>query len=165
MSLRFIPSILTLIGLAIPSLALAQDAGKTTQSAVSEAATAAEQKQRRRVPDTLMFTIDEFTDIKDRMAGGEITEGGAKAAAQGENAQALYLGSIMYYGPKDWTIWINGSPIGPDQDFQAFQVTDISPRHVELLVPLSLQGMRPVRLEPNQTFITESGIVVEGKYP
>jgi hypothetical protein len=117
---------------------------------------------RRRLPDTLMFTIDEFNEIKDRIAGGEITDAQRQEAL---GVEALFLGSIMYYGPKDWTIWINGSPIGPDQDFQAFQVTDIGPRFVELLVPLSVQGMRPVRLEPNQTFIAESGIIVEGKYP
>jgi hypothetical protein len=109
-----------------------------------------------------MFTIDEFNEIKDRIAGGEITNEQKQEAL---GVDALFLGSIMYYGPKDWTIWINGSPIGPDQDFQAFQVTDIGPRFVELLVPLSVQGMRPVRLEPNQTFIAESGIIVEGKYP
>lgn len=122
-----------------------------------------EKKQRRKVPDTLMFTIDEFNDIKDRIAGGQITE----EAKRGElaNVNSIYLGSIMYYGPKNWTVWINGTPIGPNQDFQAFQVTEINSRYVELLVPLSVQGMRPVRLEPNQTFITESGIVVEGKYP
>jgi hypothetical protein len=117
---------------------------------------------RRRIPDTLMFTIDEFNEIKDRIAGGEITDEKKQAEL---GVEALFLSSILYTGPKDWTIWINGSPIGPDQDFQAFQVTDIGPRYVELLVPLSVQGMRPVRLEPNQTFIAESGIIVEGKYP
>ena len=109
-----------------------------------------------------MFTIDEFNDIKDRQAGGGVTEERQQAALE---AEALYLGSIMYYGPADWMIWINGSPIGPNQDFQAFQVTEITPRYVELLVPLSVQGMRPVRLEPNQTFIASSGIIVEGVYP
>jgi hypothetical protein len=111
-----------------------------------------------------MFTIDELNEIKDRIAGGEITEI-AKGADAVFDAESLYLGTIVYVGPKDWTIWVNGVPVGPNQDFQTFQVTDISPRHVELLVPLSVQGMRPVRLEPNQTFITESGIIVEGKWP
>lgn len=119
-------------------------------------------KVRRAVPDTLMFTIDELNDVKDRMVGGQIT---SESKRQAEKIDSIYLGSIMYYGPKDWTIWVNGSPIGPNQDFQAFQVTQITSRHVELLVPLSVQGMRPVRLEPNQTFISDSGIIVEGKYP
>lgn len=127
-----------------------------------EPAIASVAKQRRKVPDTLMFTIDEFNEIQDRQAGGDVTE---EARLQEAGSQPLYLGTIMYYGPKDWTIWINGAPIGPNQDFQSFQVTNITPRYVELLVPLSVQGMRPVRLEPNQTFIAESGIIVEGRYP
>jgi hypothetical protein len=149
---------------------LAQTAPPATRAANASAASAVPSTSpssegatpRRRLPDTLMFTIDEFNEIKDRIAGGEITNEQKQEAL---GVDALFLGSIMYYGPKDWTIWINGSPIGPDQDFQAFQVTDIGPRFVELLVPLSVQGMRPVRLEPNQTFIAESGIIVEGKYP
>jgi len=132
------------------------------QQAEPASAAGAEAKPKRQIPDTLMFTIDEYNDIKDRMAGGEIVEERRQDAM---TAESLYLGSIMYYGPKDWTIWINGTPISPDQDFLAFQVTDISPRYVELLVPLSVQGMRPVRLEPNQTFVSESGLIIEGKYP
>jgi len=157
----FIPIIL--LGLIIAVPADSQDSSNqgATEAQRIEQATS-KNKIRRRVPDTLMFTIDEFNDIKDRQAGGEVTE---EARQQAMSAEALYLGSIMYYGPKDWTIWINGAPIGPNQDFQAFQVTEITPRYVELLVPLSVQGMRPVRLEPNQTFITESGITIEGRYP
>lgn len=130
----------------LPATAIAQD--KTSEP--------------RRIPDTLMFSIDELNDIKDRISSGEVTN---SASGEEFKARALYLGSILYSSPKDWTIWINGQPIGPNQDFQVFQVTEITPRHVELLVPLSAQGMRPVRLEPNQTFIAESGIIVEGKYP
>lgn len=141
------------------SLALSQEAVQTAASQQNEQASP---KVRRNVPDTLMFSIDELNEIKDRIAGGETTKDGQ---LQDNETATLYLSSIMYSGPKDWTVWINGAPIGPDQDFQAFQVTDINPRFVELLVPLSVQGMRPVRLEPNQTFITASGIIVEGKYP
>ena len=54
-------------------------------------------------------------------------------------------------------------PITPRQDFPAFKITEISPRYVELLVPLSAQGMIPVRLGTNQTFISKLGVVVEGR--
>ncbi|MBX7197992.1 MAG: hypothetical protein K1X51_01290 [Rhodospirillaceae bacterium] len=114
-----------------------------------------------RVPDTLMFTTDELTDIQSRI--GQADAGaGANAGNAVENA-SLYLSSILYFSPTDWVIWVNGVPIEPHQDFQAFKVTDISPSSVELLVPLSAMGMRPVRLGPNQTFVAKSGIVVEGR--
>ena len=160
---RFLAIISAVFAVATLSTSHAQDAAVGKAATVAPTPMVADGKKvRRAVPDTLMFTIDELNDIKDRMVGGQIT---AESKQQAANIDSIYLGSIMYYGPKDWTIWVNGSPIGPNLDFQAFQVTQISSRHVELLVPLSVQGMRPVRLEPNQTFISASGIVVEGKYP
>jgi hypothetical protein len=115
------------------------------------------------IPSTLMFSIDELNDIQGRIASVSSSADDGAPSDEIENA-TLYLSTILYYAAKDWTIWINGKPIGPNDEFKEFQVTDIGPRHVELLVPLSAQGMRPVRLEPNQTFITTSGTVVEGAW-
>jgi len=117
----------------------------------------------RTVPDTLMFTIDELNEIQSRIgAGGQSGDGGGRFEAI-ENA-TLFLSTILYTSPKDWTVWINGAAITPELEFGAFEVTQIGPDFVELLVPLSAQGMRPVRLAPNQTFIAKSGIVVEGQW-
>lgn len=121
----------------------------------------APQDAARRVPDTLMFTVDELTDIQNRLKTTEEEADSERSEEAIENA-ALYLSTIVYYGPQDWTIWVNNKPIGPTQDFSSFKITDIGPRYVELVVPLSANGMRPVRLEPNQTFISKSGNVVEG---
>lgn len=115
-----------------------------------------------RVPDTVMFTIDELTEIQSRTAAVGRADGGGRQDAI-ENA-TLYLSTILYYGPQDWTVWVNSVPIGPRQDFQSFQVTNVGPDFVELVVPLSAQGMRPVRLSPNQTFVARTGAVVEGKW-
>ena len=128
-----------------------------TKAQAGEAAPAAQ----RRVPDTLMFTIDELTEIQSRVSTASEHDKGSESSNAIEGA-ALYLSTIVYYGPKNWTIWVNGKPISPDQDFQSFKVTDIGPRFVEFVVPLSAPGMRPVRLEPNQTFIAKSGAIVEG---
>jgi len=114
----------------------------------------------RKPVETMMFTIDEFNEIQGRLAGAG--NGKDKVDTAIENAN-LYLSTILYSGPKDWTIWVNGVAIGPNQDFQTFQVTSITPSYVELLVPLSAQGMRPVRLGPNQTFIAKTGDVIEGR--
>ncbi|MDX2223251.1 MAG: hypothetical protein SFV21_10905 [Rhodospirillaceae bacterium] len=138
----------------------AQPAAQATPPAAGPAASA---PLRSDVPDTLMFTIDELNEIKDRISSGSVNED--RAGSDIFNDPTLFLGSILYYGPKEWVIWVNGVPVGPDDEFQSFQVTDITPQYVQLLVPLSAQGMRPVRLEPNQTFITESGVIVEGPFP
>ena len=117
----------------------------------------------RKIPDTIMFTIDELNEIKDRISSGVVEE--STGTPRPFEEDSLYLQSILYYSPQEWTIWVNGVPVGPQEDFQTFQVTEITPQYVQLLVPLSAQGMRPVRLEPNQTFITESGIIIEGPLP
>lgn len=114
-----------------------------------------------KVPDTLMFATDELTDIQSRIGQGEASVGAA--STNGVENASLYLSSILYFSPTDWIVWVNGVPIEPKQDFQAFRVTDITPTSVELLVPLSAMGMRPVRLGPNQTFLVKSGVVVEGR--
>jgi len=114
------------------------------------------------IPATIMFSIDELNEIQSRVA--TTGDDGASGNPDAIEKASLYLSTIVYYGPKDWTIWVNGLPISPGQDFQSFRITDIGPRFVELLVPLSAQGMRPVRLEPNQSFIVKSGAVVEGPW-
>lgn len=112
------------------------------------------------VPDTLMFATDELTDIQSRIGQADNAADGTANAVE---SASLYLSSILYFSPSQWVIWVNGVPIEPQQDFQAFRVTDISASSVELLVPLSAMGMRPVRLGPNQTFLVKSGVVVEGR--
>lgn len=114
-----------------------------------------------KVPDTLMFATDELTDIQSRI--GQADAGADSASMNSFENASLYLSSILYFSPTDWVIWVNGKPIEPQQDFQAFRVTEITPSSVELLVPLSAMGMRPIRLGPNQTFLVKTGIVVEGR--
>jgi len=135
----------------------AQSVATAKDTSSSEAA----KSPPRRPFESLMFNTDELNEIQGRVANGNITDTNQNKEAI-EDA-SLYLSTIVYYGPKDWTIWVNGVPIGPNQDFQAFQVTQIDANAVQLLVPLSAQGMRPVRLSPNQTFITKTGVVVEGR--
>lgn len=114
------------------------------------------------VPDTLMFTIDELNEIQSRIADGNVTEEVIRTEAIEE--ANLFLSSILYFGPKDWTIWVNGVPIGPNHEVDSFEVFNIDASHVEMVVPLSAAGMRPVRLEPNQTFISQTGVILEGQW-
>lgn len=148
----------TLAAIPVACAAVAAEAPTPAESPAPEGTQAL-----RTVPDTLMFTIDELNEIQSRIgAGGQGTEGGGRAEAI-ENA-TLFLSTILYRNSEDWTVWINGAAITPEQEFGVFEVTQIGPDFVELLVPLSAQGMRPVRLAPNQTFIAKSGIVVEGQW-
>ncbi len=130
----------------------------------SSAAKGASAIPRAELPDTLMFSIDEVNEIQSRVAAGSQKAGGGEGSAEGIENATLYLSTILYFGPENWTIWINGRPIGPRQDFQEFKVTAIDAMSVELVVPLSAQGMRPVRLSPNQTFVAKTGDIIEGPW-
>ena len=164
-----------MIGVVTPSLVFAQTepapaapaapAVAAPAAAVPTPAKAADKAPAQPVsaPETIMFSIDELTEIRSRASVGDSGDQGNAPGSGIENA-SLYLSTIMYYGPNDWTIWVNGVPIGPGQDFQSFQVGQIGPRFVELMVPLSAMGMRPVRLSPNQTFVVKTGAIVEGAW-
>ncbi len=135
----------------------------SSQKAAPPAAKATGLSGNRDAPETIMFTIDEINELRSR-AAASANEGGESARSGGIENATLFLSTILYSGPQEWTIWVNGVPIGPGQDFQAFRITDIGPNYAELVVPLSAQGMRPVRLSPNQSFISASGSIVEGKW-
>jgi len=154
----------SLIAAAAATFALAHGVGALAQNspAKPEAPATENPAPVRRIPDTLMFTIDELNDIQSRI--GAAQEESARERSNAIEGATLYLSTILYTSPTEWTIWVNGKPISPGQDFQEFEIVDIGPRFVELRVPLSAQGMRPVRLEPNQTFVASSGAVVEGAW-
>ena len=115
-----------------------------------------------KVPDTIMFTIDELNEVQTRESGGQIT--GIQYRSGAIEDANLYLSSILFFDEREWMFWINGVAITPTFQVDTFEVVSIQPSHVELIVPLSAAGVRPVRLEPNQTFIGESGRVVEGAF-
>jgi len=116
---------------------------------------------RADIPDTLMFTIDELNELQTRQAGGQVT--GLQYRSGAIEDANLYLYSILYFTEEEWMFWVNGVAITPDFQVDTFEVVTIAPDHIELIVPLSAAGDRPVRLEPNQTFIGENGRVVEGE--
>jgi hypothetical protein len=148
---------------AVFAVASAIGVGCAALSLAAEEKAAADSQPLRTIPDTLMFKIDEVNEIQGRIASGP-NGGGASRAGDSIEEASIYLSTILYYAPSDWTIWVNGVPISANQELGAFEVTDIGPDFVEILVPLSAQGMRPVRLAPNQTFIVRSGAIVDGKW-
>lgn len=115
------------------------------------------------VPDTIMFTVDELNEIQGRIAGGA-SGGQDNTGGNVDENTNLYLSAIMYFASDDWKIWVNGHQVGPESDLQMFEVVEITPDYVDLIVPLSAMGMRPIRIEPNQTFMARQGVVIEGRW-
>lgn len=99
----------------------------------------------------------------------------------------IYLGSILYFSPKTWAVWINGEKISSqtNSNTQEIYVTAIGRDKVQIMWQISftkwkiltgyedgeelpeLTADNKVRisftLKPNQTFILGSNKIVEGK--
>ena len=119
----------------------------------SGAAAAPAPRKERGTPDLLMFTVDEINDIQAHWPAAELI---AKPAARSRSGRC---NALPFHDPlcrAERLDDMDQRRSHTNQGFQAFQVTEISPTSVELLVPLSAQGVRPVRLQPNQTFVTKT---------
>ena len=55
-------------------------------------------------PETLMFSIDELTEIRNRMVQGGGAEGRDNSRNNPIEDASLYLSTILYYGPEEWDI-------------------------------------------------------------
>lgn len=159
---------------AVPGPLLAQEPEPepepAAEAAVSEAAPPLVTLRRDETdpPRTLMFTLKERLSIEAALREGGLNRG---ETGEGETAreplrprlrQPLYLSGLLYQGPGEWTIWINGQALRPGETGHLFSVADVDDRAVTLAVAWG-ETTRLVRLEPHQTFLPAFSTVVEGK--
>jgi hypothetical protein len=76
----------------------------------------------------------------------------------------LHLGAVLYYGPRDWVLWLQGARWTPDTRRDGLRVVDVTPAgHVRLSLAAAPDAPpREITLKPYQTYQSESGAVVEG---
>jgi hypothetical protein len=85
----------------------------------------------------------------------------------------IHLGAVFYYGPNDWTVWINGEKWTPQIRRPELSIIDLRPlqnsprqeKGLELLVQLprpSPTGAQVIALKPYQTWQAATGKIVEG---
>jgi hypothetical protein len=111
-----------------------------------------------------------------------------KAEEKSENEKSyIYLGSIIYFTPKDWVVWVNEKKITPEnnkkenelylrsiQKDQISLVWTLAVSKWKILSGLDSEELAPkindnnqvevqFDLKPNQTFILNSNNVVEGR--
>jgi hypothetical protein len=106
-------------------------------------------------------------------------------------APAFHLGSILYVGPKDWRVWINGMQYTQDARYGAVEIQSVDAQRVTMLwkakdlayiAPNWGQSLKhldstskgnitvndkdrtvTISLRPNQTFVSRIMRIVEGK--
>lgn len=119
------------------------------------------------LPATLLLSLEEMVNIESAIAAGPLARlSGAEDAdpARFRLRQNLYVSAILYMGPGDWTVWINGRAISPEAPAEVFEVIDVGPGFVRLAVPWGEGGTRDVMMRAHQTFVPRRGDVLEGQY-
>ena len=85
-------------------------------------------------------------------------------AAPAAPADSLHLAAILYRGPDDWRIWLNGQSFTPQARPRAIEILKVTAEAV-VLAWRPGPGASPTRIElrPNQSYLVASGRIVEGK--
>ena len=76
-----------------------------------------------------------------------------------QSVNAVYLGAILYFGPSNWTVWIN------DQTF-TFETNEdnllkiLKVSHHLAVIELKNSNLKPVKLRPSQTLLVKDGMQI-----
>lgn len=119
------------------------------------------------LPATLLLGVEEMVNIETAIASGPLARMGSADETDPTRFRLrhnLYVSAILYVGPDDWTVWVNGQAIGPEAPPGLFEVIEVGPAFVRLAVPWGEGGTRDVLLRTHQTFVPRRGDVLEGRY-
>jgi hypothetical protein len=75
----------------------------------------------------------------------------------------LRLGSILYFGPKDWIVWLQGERWTPDTDKPDLHIVSVDPEQVRLIWTAGTTQPQSINLRPHQTYNTATGQVSDGE--
>ncbi len=99
-----------------------------------------------------------FDDGEQRQIAGETRKAGLKPSGNG-----LHLGALVYYGPDNWTVWLQGERWTPATTRPGLQIRDVTPDHVRLSVASwGDDAPRDITLKPYQTYDPITGQIREG---
>jgi len=75
----------------------------------------------------------------------------------------LHLGSIVYVGPENWVVWLQGDKWTPETDRPNMHIVEVTANEVLLsLVPRRDEPPQTVTLRPHQSYNLLTGEVIEG---
>lgn len=77
----------------------------------------------------------------------------------------LHCGSLVYVGPDQWTVWLQGEKWTPQTDRPNLHILSVTPDSVRLSILMrGEKEPREVTLRPNQSLNLLTGAVMEGIY-
>jgi hypothetical protein len=77
-------------------------------------------------------------------------------AGQGD----IHLGAVMYYGPKDWTLWIQGEKWTPETSRDDLHVLAVTANEVHLSWRGEDGVTREIALAPNESYQISTGKII-----
>jgi hypothetical protein len=85
----------------------------------------------------------------------------AEKAAPAGGASNIRLGAVMYYGPGDWTLWLQGEKWTPGTVHENLHILEVSPAKVRLLWRGDEDSAESdITLRPNETYQIATGKVI-----
>ncbi len=87
----------------------------------------------------------------------------AKIKPPKNDGSGIHLGAVIYYGPENWTLWLQGAKWTPATDRPDLHVVSVTPSNVQLSWQRNAKApLQEITLHPYQTYHIMSGRVVEG---
>lgn len=104
---------------------------------------------------SLFFTEEESRAIR------ELT---ATAKTERRTTNGIHLGAVIYYGPEDWTLWLQNQRWTPETDRPDMHIVSVEPNRVHVSWARSAnETPRDIVLRPYQTYQIGSGRITEGE--
>ncbi|MFA4993913.1 MAG: hypothetical protein WC521_01215 [Bdellovibrionales bacterium] len=73
----------------------------------------------------------------------------------------IHLGAVVYYGPDDWTLWLQGTKWTPETEQSDLRVLEVTANDVRLLWRgENGKEAQEILLKPNQSFEIATGKVI-----
>lgn len=121
--------------------------------------------ERKAAEDSLLFSreVQELLEAARRARGAASAVPAAAGAPPARpEPGALHLSAIVYQGPNDWQIWLNGRRFDPGAGAGPIEIRGVQPDLVRLRWRGGTGRAAEITLRPNQTYIVGSGEIVEG---
>jgi hypothetical protein len=81
-------------------------------------------------------------------------------AGQGD----IHLGAVLYYGPHDWTLWLQGEKWTPETSRDNVQILDVTENNVRLLWRgEDGSDKAEITLKPNQSYQISTGKIISAR--
>lgn len=77
---------------------------------------------------------------------------------------SIRLGAILYYGPQDWAVWLQGRRWTPQTEDKDIRILAVTPDDVRILWQTGPKDEREMTLRPNQIYKKALGRLVPAVY-